>query len=79
MKSRPEHIEQCEKVFITWRWGVLGILGTIGLIVSAVYGYVCGEKDQDAKIISAELRIEKIENIKIDIDTIKVLLKEMSK
>lgn len=80
MKNRPEHpehIDECERVFITWRWGIIAVLGSIGLIVSAVFGYVKGEKDQDVKIIAAEHRIEKVESIKQDMDTLKTLLRRM--
>jgi hypothetical protein len=74
-KQQSENVEELKNTFITWQWGVTLVAGAIVVIATCMYVYGSSEAKQDAKLVDLETRINKVEMIQHDLDTVKQLLR----
>ena len=73
---KPESIENCSKIFVSWSWlvGILIVLS--GSLVGATVFYFGEEKIQSEKIVKIETAIEKSEYIIKSLDSIKAEIRK---
>ena len=79
MPTHQENIELCKSIFPSWIW-LIGIVGgTIFVLLTATFIYATQEGRQDFKLIALETRVNKMEAIQQDIDTVKSLLRSLNR
>lgn len=69
-------VEELKSIFITWSWFVGAIAGAIVLAASVSYLYAEKQSNQDYRITDLETRMNKVEMISKDLDTVKTLLRK---
>jgi hypothetical protein len=76
MDTHKEQINQCKLIFPTWSWLVGIISGSMVVIATCAYVYATQEASQDSRLADHTTRIDRLEVIQRDIDTVKMLLRD---
>jgi hypothetical protein len=77
--------EKCKNVFVTWAWlvgcivGFIVIIGSISFVVGKAYSGIDNITAENGQQIRQTIkRIENLEKLNLDLDTIKTLLKQQN-
>lgn len=77
MTTHQENIELCKSIFPSWTWIVGIVCGTILVFSTGTFIYATQESRQDSKMINLETRVNQMEAIQQDIDTVKSILRSL--
>jgi hypothetical protein len=79
------NVEPCKNVFVTWAWlvgviiGFIVIIGSVSFVVGKGYNHIDNITAENGQQIQQTIkRVENLESIHSDIDTVKILIRQQN-